>query len=252
MEKYGSQLNNMQSTSVTKVIDLLYSQEGIAPAMAKFVALVVERQGDLIAIEIIDELTKQIFLSDASYESVGMKNISKFLQKLSKLAAKTLYKNISTLLPLFDCENYLLRQAIIKIIKNIIIYVLHQPSDLVQDENGEIDHRQMQESVEVYYQTKLQFFDILLRRFLDKSSFCRGKIIKTFSKLTEENIVPRHLYIDLFAAVVGRLKDQSVNCRKNALKLLQQLVYLFSIFYGVKAGENEKFPDQDKAAQDLE
>ena len=47
--------------------------------MAKFVALVVERQGDLIAIEIIDELTKQIFLSDASYESVGMKNISKFL-----------------------------------------------------------------------------------------------------------------------------------------------------------------------------
>ena len=43
----------------------------------------------------------------------------------------------------------------IKIIKNIIIYVLHQPSDLVQDENGEIDHRQMQESVEVYYQTKL-------------------------------------------------------------------------------------------------
>ena len=47
--------------------------------MAKFVALVVERQGDLIAIEIIDELTKQIFLSDVSYESVGMKNISKFL-----------------------------------------------------------------------------------------------------------------------------------------------------------------------------
>ena len=110
--------------------------------MAEFVKLVVDRQGPLIATEVISELTKQILLSaDVSYESVGIKNISKFLQKLSKRSPRAVYQNVSQLLGLFDCENYMLRQAITKILQNIIIFVLHQP-DAVHDENGEIDHAQ--------------------------------------------------------------------------------------------------------------
>ena len=47
--------------------------------MAEFVGLVVERQGPQIANEIIKDLTKQIFHTDSSHETTGIKNIAKFL-----------------------------------------------------------------------------------------------------------------------------------------------------------------------------
>ena len=92
--------------------------------MAEFVGLIVERQGPSIANEIIDSLRKQIFSSDMAHESIGIKNIAKFLEKLSKRAPKAVYQNISCLLDFFDCEAYLLRKALIKILSNIILYVL--------------------------------------------------------------------------------------------------------------------------------
>ena len=77
-----------------------------------------------MANEIIRDLTKSIFHNDSSHESVGIKNIAKFLAKLSKKAPKAVYGNISCLLGFFDCEAYLLRQSLIKILGNTIIYVL--------------------------------------------------------------------------------------------------------------------------------
>ena len=59
--------------------------------MAEFVGLVVERQGPSIANEIIESLKKQVFNSDSSHESIGIKNIAKFLEKLSKRAPKAVY-----------------------------------------------------------------------------------------------------------------------------------------------------------------
>ena len=110
--------------------------------MAEFVGLVVERQGPQIANEIIKDLTKQIFHTDSSHETIGIKNIAKFLQKLSKRAPKAVYQNISCLLGFFDCEAYLLRQSLIKILSNTIIYVLRAP-DLVQGEDGAPDYEQI-------------------------------------------------------------------------------------------------------------
>ena len=68
---------------------------------------------------------------------------------------------MNSLLVLFDCENYLLRQAITKVLQNIIIFVLHQP-DVVHDDNGEIDAAQTQQVAQVTEQTKLHFLDILM------------------------------------------------------------------------------------------
>jgi hypothetical protein len=45
--------------------------------------------------------------------------------------------------------------------------------------------------------------------------------MKVFVKLTEENLVPRHMYLDLFANIIGRFKDLTVFVRKGALKLFQ-------------------------------
>lgn len=69
-------------------------------------------------------MTRQIFNTDSSHETIGIKNIAIFLQKLSKKAPRAVYGNISSLLGFFDCEAYLLRQSLIKILTYTIMYVL--------------------------------------------------------------------------------------------------------------------------------
>ena len=60
------------------------------------------------------------------------------------------------------------------------------------------------------------------------------------------------MYLELFASVVSRLRDQTVYVRKLALKLLQQLVYMFSIFYDIKAAQNEQFPSKEQVLNEFE
>ena len=87
----------------------------------------------------------------------------------------------------------------------------------------------------------MTFLDLLQKRFLDKSSFCRTKVIKVFKKLSFENHIPKDIYLDLFAKVIGRFKDQTIMVRKNALMLCQQLVHIFAIMFNVNTEQGERF-----------
>jgi len=49
-----------------------------------------------------------------------------------------------------------------------------------------------------------------MKRFHDKSAFCRTKVLKVFTKMISENLIPQWLYIDLLKSVIGRLKDTTV------------------------------------------
>ena len=140
-------------------------------------------------------MTKEIFHNDSQNETTGIKNVGKFVSKLSKQAPKAVYLNIGNLLGFFDCESHLLRQSLIKVLSNIIQKIL------CQDTN--IDPKDAM----IFAQTKIKFLELLLKRFLDRSSYCRIKVMKVFVKLTEENLVPRHMYLGLFSAVIGRFKD---------------------------------------------
>ena len=91
-----------------------------------------------------------------------------------------------------------------------------------------------------------------MKRFCDKSSFCRIKVIKVFMKLTEENLVPRDIYLELFQATVGRFQDVTVLVRKNALKLFDQLIQIFAIIFNVERKQNEKFLEADQIRKELE
>ena len=151
------------------------------------------------------------------------------MSKLSKHAPKAIYLNIGCLLAFFDCESYLLRQALIKILSNIIQKVLSQ--DTLTDEN----------TARIFAMTKIKFLELLIKRFLDKSSYCRVKVMKVFVKLTEENLVPRHMYLNLFSNVIGRFKDQTVLVRKGSLKLFQQMFIIFGLIFNVEVREGERF-----------
>ena len=65
--------------------------------------------------------------------------------------------------------------------------------------------------------------------------------MKVFVKLTEENLVPRHMYLTLFSNVIGRFKDQTVLVRKGSLKLFQQMFIIFGLIFNVEVREGERF-----------
>ena len=155
--------------------------------------------------------------------------MAKFVSKLSKQAPKALYLNIGLLLGFFDCESYLLRRALIKILSNIIQKVLIK--DDQTDEN----------TARIYLMTKMKFLELLMKRFLDKSSYCRVKVMKVFVKLTEENMIPRHMYLELFSNVIGRFKDQTVLVRKGSLKLFHQMIIIFGLIFNVNIKDGERF-----------
>ena len=95
--------------------------------------------------------------------------------------------------------------------------------------------------LKIYEQTKIKFFELLMKRFLDKSSFCRVKVIKVFTKLISDNMIPQWLYIDLLKAVIGRLKDTTVQVRKTALRIFQDLMIVCGWIFGVDMRQGQKF-----------
>ena len=83
--------------------------------------------------------------------------------------------------------------------------------------------------------------ELLFKRFHDKSAYCRAKVIKVFLKLTEANVVPRYKYFELLKCVIGRLRDQTTNVRKNALKLFAQMIVIYGMIFNVDLRHGKQF-----------
>jgi hypothetical protein len=75
---------------------------------------------------------------------------------------------------------------------------------------------------------KEQFFEILLKRTLDKHAFCRGKVLNIFYNLMMENYIPNTLYKELLRVTISRIKDVTATVRKSSLKLLTGIVHVFA------------------------
>lgn len=106
----------------------------------------------------------------------------------------------------------------------------------VDNEDTRNDHREQDTNTRIVFQkTKDKFLDLLIHRFNDKSSFCRSKAIKAIMKLLQLNVLAddtvRHL--EILGATVNRLRDQTANVRKNALRLYNTIIYVFGIKYQV-------------------
>ena len=101
-------------------------------------------------------------------------------------------------------------------------------------------------------QTKHKFLELLLKRFYDKSAYCRVKVMKVFTKLTEENLVPRHMYMELFESVIGRLKDTATAVRKQALRLYQQMVCIYALIFDVDVTKNQKFLSMEEVLREYQ
>ena len=78
------------------------------------------------------------------------------------------------------------------------------------------------EKAEIYKQTKLEFLTLIQRRFYDKISHVRAKALKKFIKIVRSDQItlePFDLYASILTDTNAKMRDQTANVRKNALKL---------------------------------
>ncbi|KAG0278180.1 Condensin complex subunit [Linnemannia exigua] len=131
---------------------------------------------------------------------------SKFLVKLSELAPKLVLKQMGLLIQHLDGESYMMRQAIVEIIGNLIAYLSEvEQTDQVKNQ---IDG----------------FFDVLEERFMDNNSYVRTKLLQIIASLCDLRTKFPKRRQRLTELVIGRLSDKSFWSRKQAIKTLVRLI----------------------------
>ena len=73
-----------------------------------------------------------------------------------------------------------------------------------------------------FYKTRREFLTLISRRFYDKISHVRAKALKKFIKIVRSDQItlePFDLYASILGDTASKMKDQTANVRKNALKL---------------------------------
>ena len=205
----------------TKIVNLIYNQEDLVTPLSEFIVQCLSGESNLnrMAIDIIQEVSKTVF-EENSMESQGLRNVAKFLIFLSERASKIIYNNITTLLQFFDCGSYIIRNAIVEMIGNVIINFLCKLDDI-----EDVDVRNN------YNKAKINFIDLLLKRIYDKSPFCRAKVLQTFEKLCEKNTIDIGTYLKLLIEATGRLKDEKSMVRKRAISLIDRIISMYIIIY---------------------
>ena len=100
-------------------------------------------------------------------ESQSIKSTREFLSKLSERIPRIFYTNLSCFIPLFKHDSYLLRNAIVDIMTNILRLVL-APAEQEED---------------IYKEPREKFLSTLLQRIYDKHSFCRCHVLGVLGRL---------------------------------------------------------------------
>jgi len=206
----------------TKIVNLVYNQENLVNNLSEFVFLAINGQDsnmNKLAVDIVQEMSKTIFENENS-DSQGLKNVGKFLVNLSERSPKIMYSNISTLITLFNCESYVIRNSLVEIISNIIILLLSRVDDIPE---AEIRTN--------FTRSKEKFIEMLFERIYDKNSFCRSKVLGIFEKLCENNSITYYKYLNLLTETSKRLKDDKSQVRKRALSLINRIIRNYASIY---------------------
>lgn len=103
ISKYSKELSGSLSHVTARITSVLYKVEDIAEPLAEFVVVYTENDSDsTFAVQILEEILSAIFNSDSSHESIGIKNCSIFMSRLSQKIPKTMFSSLGRLLGLLD------------------------------------------------------------------------------------------------------------------------------------------------------
>ncbi|XP_054674617.1 condensin complex subunit 1 isoform X3 [Grus americana] len=147
----------------------------------------------------IGQKCPQDLVRDAS----GVKGYATFITELAEQIPALVLSNMSVLLHHLDGESYMLRNAILAAMAEVLVQVL----------NGD----QLEEAARG---TRDQFLNMLQAHICDVNGFVRSRVLQLFTRIVRCKALPLTQFHSVVSLAVGRLKDKSVVVVKNAIQLL--------------------------------
>ncbi|XP_032730647.1 condensin complex subunit 1 isoform X1 [Lontra canadensis] len=194
--------NHMLSAAV-KIIQMLQHFEHLAPVLVAAVSLWATDYGmKSIVGEIVREIGQKC-PQELSRDPAGAKGFAAFLTELAERIPAILMSSMCVLLDHLDGENYMMRNAVLAAMAEMVLQVL----------NGD----QLEEAAR---DTRDQFLDTLQAHGHDVNSFVRSRVLQLFTRIVQQKALPLTRFQAVVALAVGRLADKSVLVCKNAIQLL--------------------------------
>ncbi|XP_009067533.1 PREDICTED: condensin complex subunit 1-like, partial [Acanthisitta chloris] len=194
--------DNMFSATL-KIMQMLQHFEHVAPVLAQAVSLWAKEYGlkSLVG-ELLREMGQKCS-QDLTHEASGVKSYATFLTELAEQIPALVLSNISVLLPHLDGESYMMRNAVLSAMAEVLIQVL----------NG----NQLEEAVRG---TRDKFLKMLQAHVHDINSFVRSRVLQLFTRIVQCKALPLTQFQSVASLAVERLKDKSVIVVKSAIQLL--------------------------------
>ncbi|XP_074259526.1 condensin complex subunit 1 isoform X2 [Saimiri boliviensis] len=155
---------------------------------------------------IVGEIVREIGQKcpqELSRDPAGTKGFAAFLTELAERVPAILMSNMCILLDHLEGENYMMRNAVLAAMAEMVLQVL----------NGD----QLEEAAR---DTRDQFLDTLQAHGHDVNSFVRSRVLQLFTRIVQQKALPLTRFQAVVALAVGRLADKSVLVCKNAIQLL--------------------------------
>uniref|UniRef100_A0A8C6WC48 Condensin complex subunit 1 n=1 Tax=Nannospalax galili TaxID=1026970 RepID=A0A8C6WC48_NANGA len=194
--------NHMLSATV-KIIQMLQHFEHLPSVLAAAVSLWATNDGmKSIVGEIVREIGQKC-PQELSRDTAGAKGFAAFLTDLAEQVPAILMSSMCILLDHLDRENYMMRNAVLAAMAEMVLQVL----------NGD----QLEEAAR---ETRDQFLDTLQAHGHDVNSFVRSRVLQLFIRIVQQKALPLTRFQAVVDLAVGRLADKSVLVCKNAIQLL--------------------------------
>uniref|UniRef100_A0A8C0ZF30 Condensin complex subunit 1 n=1 Tax=Cyanistes caeruleus TaxID=156563 RepID=A0A8C0ZF30_CYACU len=190
-------------SATLKITQMLQHFEHVAPVFAQAVSLWAKEYG---LKSLVGELLREIGQKcpqDLAREASGVKGYATFISELAEQIPTLVLSNMSVLLPHLDGESYMMRNAILAAMAEVLVQVL----------NGD----QLEEAARG---TRDKFLDILQAHVCDVHSFVRSRVLQLFTRIVQCKALPLTQFQSAVSLAVGRLQDKSVIVVKNAIQLL--------------------------------
>ncbi|KAI6123353.1 non-SMC mitotic condensation complex subunit 1-domain-containing protein [Pisolithus thermaeus] len=156
--------------------------------------------------EILREIAGKTF---SAQDTKGPRAFSRFMVKFCEESPRSVLKQISVLLGHLDSESYPMRMAMVEVI-GLLIRELSSAED---NNDTTQTHKQI-----------VGFFELLLSRTLDLSSYVRSKVLATLSKLCDLRVPFPKQRLEITKHAVAMLEDKASTVRKAAVALLTKLI----------------------------
>jgi condensin complex subunit 1 len=200
---------NLLSTIVAALVDLLHAFEHVASLVAELCCMVNENPTNRLAMELIREIGRLNPAGGEGGKASGIRNLTPFISELARLRPRIVLAGISQILPHLNSEPYSLRSAIVTAIGHILVYIGGIGDTPEGEDNNKGDLSKSRNAL----------LDVLSDRILDVSSFTRGAVLKAWISIVTTKSLPIDRLMPVATLAADRLQDKTVVVRRSAMQV---------------------------------